>query len=190
MVTDYFKKDWVKSIDYGNCVTFREQMRYGQRMHRFRKFYIDNKDKLFGYLLRKSGNTHLAADLVQETFTRYLERYRNHEQSQALLYTIGRNLFNDEMRHNNRHILREVISQDTAADQEETYIAKEESSKILDCMQRLSENERDILALIVSSGLSYREIADIRQCTVTSIKVTVHRARKKLKELLQENTHG
>jgi len=165
-------------------------------MHRFRKFYSDNKDKLFGYLLRKSGNTHLAADLVQETFTRYLERYPNHEQSPALLYTIGRNLFNDEMRHNNRHILREEISrntiteQNTVADQEETYIAREGSNKILECMKRLSENERDILALIVSSGLSYQEIADIRQCTVTSIKVTVHRARKKLKELLQENTHG
>lgn len=159
-------------------------------MHRFRKFYIDNRDKLFGYLLRRSGNRHLAADLVQETFTRYLERYRNHEQSPALLYTIGRNLFYDEMRHNNRLVPGEEIGQVTVADQEEAYIAKEESSKIFAAMERLGEDERDILALVVSSGLSYQEIADIRQCSVANIKVKVHRARQKLKKLLQENTHG
>ncbi len=159
-------------------------------MHRFRKFYIDNRDKLFGYLLRRSGNRHLAADLVQETFTRYLERYRNHEQSPALLYTIGRNLFYDEMRQNNRLVPGEEIGQVTVADQEEAYIAKEESSKIFAAMERLGEDERDILALVVSSGLSYQEIADIRQCSVANIKVKVHRARQKLKKLLQENTHG
>ena len=36
--------------------------------------YTDNGDKLFGYLRRKTRNTHLAADMAQETFTRYLER--------------------------------------------------------------------------------------------------------------------
>jgi RNA polymerase sigma-70 factor (ECF subfamily) len=159
-------------------------------MHKFLKFYIDNRDKLFGYLLRKSGNKHLAADLVQETFTRYMERYRNQEQSPALLYTIGRNLFYDEMRHNNRLVSGEEISKDTVADQEEAYIAKEESSKIFAAMERLGEDERDILALVVSSGLGYQEIADIRQCSVANIKVKVHRARQKLKKLLQENTHG
>ncbi len=154
-------------------------------MHRFRQFYIDNKERLFGYLLRKSGNTNLAADIVQETFTRYLERYRrNNQQSPALLYTIGRNLFYDEMRHNNRYVSGEEISQDTGADQEETYIAKEESGKVLAAMAQLGDDERDILALVVSSGLCYQEIADIRQCTVANIKVKVHRARLKLKKLL------
>ena len=40
-----------------------------------RVFYNDHKDQLFGYILRKSGNYHLAADIMQESFARYLERY-------------------------------------------------------------------------------------------------------------------
>lgn len=159
-------------------------------MHRFRQFYIDNGNKLFGYLLRKSGNTALAADLVQESFTRYLERYRHREQSTALLFTIGRNLFYDQMRQNNRFVASEEIGQESVADQEETYIAKEESGKILAAMERLGDEERDVLALVVSSGLSYQDIADIRKCSVGNIKVKVHRARQKLKQLLQENNHG
>lgn len=159
-------------------------------MNTFRQFYIDNREKLFGYLLRKSGNSYLAADLVQETFTRYLERYRSHDKTPALLFTIGRNLFYDEMRYKNRLIPREEINQAAGADQEEAYIAKEESAKILAAMEHLGDDERDILALVVSSGLCYREIADIRQCSVANIKVKVHRARQKLKMVLQENSHG
>ncbi len=159
-------------------------------MNTFRQFYIDNREKLFGYLLRKSGNSHLAADLVQETFTRYLERYRTHDKTPALLFTIGRNLFYDEMRHKNRLVPREEISQAAGADQEEAYIAKEQSGIILAAMEHLGDDERDILALVVSSGLCYQEIADIRQCSVANIKVKVHRARQKLKTVLQETNHG
>ncbi len=154
-------------------------------MNKIRQFYTEYKDKLFGYLLRKTGNSALAADLVQETFTRYMEKYRKHEQSPALLFTIGRNLFYDEIR-NNRLIAREDIVQGTVADQEETYIARELANKILAAIAKLSDDERDILALVVSSALSYQEIAKIRKCSVANIKVKVHRARQKLKKLLQE----
>jgi len=154
-------------------------------MNKIRQFYIEYKDKLFGYLLRKTGNSVLAADLVQETFTRYMEKYREHEQSPALLFTIGRNLFYDEIR-NSRFIAREDIVQGMIADQEETYIAREQANKILAAMAKLGDDERDVLALVVSSVLSYQEIADIRKCSVANIKVKVHRARQKLKKLLQE----
>jgi RNA polymerase sigma-70 factor (ECF subfamily) len=155
-------------------------------MNRFRQFYTDYRDKLFGYLLRKTGNTHTAADLAQESFTLYMERYPNHEQSPALLFTIGRNLFYDQMRQGSRIIAHEDIVQGTVADQEETYIAREQAGKILAAIKQLGDEERDILALVVSSVLNYQEIADIRKCSVANIKVKVHRARLKLKKLLQE----
>jgi RNA polymerase sigma-70 factor (ECF subfamily) len=94
------------------------------------------------------------------------------------------------MRFNKRFVPEEEISQESAPGQEERYIAKEESDTILAALARLGDDERDILALIVSSGLCYQEIADIRQCSVANIKVKVHRARQKLKKLLQENNHG
>jgi RNA polymerase sigma factor (sigma-70 family) len=159
-------------------------------MNRFRQFYIDNGDKLFGYLLRKSGNVHLAADLAQETFTRYLERYRNSEYSPPLLFTMGRNLFYDHLRFNKRFVAEEENSLESVPGQEENYIAKEHSAQILAAMTRLDDDERDILALVVSSDLSYQEIADIRRCSVSVIKVKVHRARQKLKKLLLEDDHG
>lgn len=157
-------------------------------MNRFRKFYTDNGDKLFGYLLRKTGNAHLAADMAQETFTRYLERYRNREQSVALLFTIGRNIFYDHVRQQpSGEIKPDDLDCGLLSQPEESYIAKQKSVKIIKAMQQLGDEEQDILALIVSSSMRYQEIADLRKCTVANVKVMVHRARKKLKKLLQED---
>jgi RNA polymerase sigma-70 factor (ECF subfamily) len=159
-------------------------------MYRFKKFYTDNGDKLFGYLLRKTGNTYLAADLAQETFTRYLEQYRNGEQSVALLFTIGRNLFYDHVRQQPRGELKpDELDGNLLSQPEESYSAKQKTSKIIKAMQQLGDEERDILSLIVSSSMRYEEIAALRKCTVANVKVMVHRARKKLKKLLQEDCH-
>ncbi len=121
---------------------------------------------------------------MQESFTRYMERYSHWEKSVALLFTIGRNLLYDQ----GRRAGREVELQDETivgqGDEEDKYIQREESRHVLEAMQQLSEEDRDILALVVSSELSYQEIAVIRNCTVAVIKVRVHRARQKLRQLL------
>jgi len=49
----------------------------------------------------------------------------------------------------------------------------------------LKTDERDILALAISDGISYRDIASIAGISVENVKVKVHRTRLKLKEILQ-----
>ena len=52
-------------------------------------------------------------------------------------------------------------------------------------LQKLDDDERDILSLILSSDLSYREIATIAGISEANVKVKVHRARIKLKKMLE-----
>lgn len=159
-------------------------------MENFEQFYIDNRDKLFGYLLRKTGSVTQAADLVQESFTRYLERYRNNSQSPALLFTIGRNLFYDGIRLNKRFHAVGRHMEPMAEDQERRYLAGEETQRIHRALAQLDEEERDLLALVVNSDLRYREIAEICGCSESNMKVKVHRARKKLRRILEEYDNG
>ncbi|MCK4984749.1 MAG: sigma-70 family RNA polymerase sigma factor, partial [Desulfobacterales bacterium] len=56
--------------------------------------------------------------------------------------------------------------------------------QVIAAMQRLKDNERDILALAISDGLSYRDIASIVGISVENVKVKVHRTRLKLKKIL------
>lgn len=155
------------------------------RMDAFRTFYEENRERLFGYLLRKSGNSHLAADLVQESFARYLERYRSQELSAALLFTIARNIFYDHVRNQDKTTLAgEEGATDPHLGQEHLCIVREEARLVLAALQKLDEEDRDILSLVVSSDLAYSEIAIIRGCSEANIKVRVHRARQKLRQLL------
>lgn len=154
-------------------------------MEKFKTFYLENGGRLFHYLLRKSCSSHVANDLVQESFARYLEKYRNRELSLALLFTIGRNLFHDHVRLQKRDTALEVDPVEPASDQEKDYAVKEETGRVLEAIQQLSAEERDILALVVSSDLSYAEIAEMNHCSEANIKVKVHRARKKLRQLLR-----
>lgn len=156
-------------------------------MKKFRNFYNDHKDRLFGYLLRKSGNYHLAADIMQESFTRYLERYSEIEHNPALLFTIGRNLLLDHIRKNRTTISYEDEKYKSDIDQEHIYQIRAEAKQVLAALQRMDEEERDILSLLVSSGLSYREIAGITGNTESNIKIKIHRSRIKLKKILGES---
>ena len=56
-------------------VTLFNLIRYGFKVNTYSFFYKENKDRLYAYLLRMTGDRQLALDLVQESFTRYLGRY-------------------------------------------------------------------------------------------------------------------
>jgi len=152
----------------------------------FRDFYNDNRDRLFGYLLRRTGDYHLAADLSQESFTKYLERYSKQEPSVSLLFTIGRNLLYDNGRRQRPTIPYEEEQHRGGTDEESAFLVREESRRVLKAMQQLDPGETDILSLVVSSGLSYREIAEMTGTSEANIKVKIHRSRLKLRKILRK----
>jgi RNA polymerase sigma-70 factor (ECF subfamily) len=139
----------------------------------FRSFFRTQRKKLFGYLMRLTGNYQLASDIMQESFARYLEHYGPRTQNVSLLFTIARNLVWDNARKktNNKEL--------------EQLLVRESYRNVLSAMQKLKKGQRDLLALTVSSDLSYREIANILGISEANVKVKVHRARILLKKLLQ-----
>ena len=161
------------------------EKRYTTRVNSFRDFYNDNKDRLFGYLLRRTGDYHLAADISQESFTRYLERYSKREPSVSLLFTIGRNLLYDNGRRQRATIPFEEERHRSSTDEESAFLVHEESRRVLRALQQLDPEEADILSLAVSSGLSYRKIAELSGTSEANIKVKIHRSRLKLKKILR-----
>lgn len=154
------------------------------KVNRFREFYNDNKGRFFGYLLRRSGDYHLAADTMQESFAKYLERYGKKEPSVSLLFTIGRNLLNDNCRRQRTVVPFEEDQHQGIFDEESAYLVREESRRVLSAMQQLAPEDADILSLAVSSGLSYQEIAELTDISEANVKVKIHRSRVKLKKIL------
>jgi RNA polymerase sigma factor (sigma-70 family) len=165
-------------------VTFEPVKRLRGKVEILREFYNDNKDRFFGYLLRRTGDYELAADTLQESFARYLERYSKNEPSVSLLFTIGRNLLNDNFRSQRPTIPFEEDRHKGANDLESEFQVREEFRRVLKAIQQLDPEEADILSLVVTSGLSYRQIAKLTGTTEANIKVKIHRSRLKLKKIL------
>lgn len=49
-------------------------MKGGKRVPELEELYSGIKDKLYGYIMKLSGNGHIAEEIVQETFCRALEQ--------------------------------------------------------------------------------------------------------------------
>ncbi len=158
-------------------------------MSAFKTFYAEHRERFFAYLMRLTGDYHQAGDVMQESFTRYLERYGDERPEAALLYTIGRHLVFDETRKRRRWFSNPSGLEPTDDRQEQRLLVRDEYRHMLAAMQRLDPEERDLLALAVSRDLVYREIAAICGISEANVKVKIHRARVKLKHMLQAGHH-
>lgn len=154
-------------------------------MNTFRDFYNRQRRKFLAYLIRRSGDYHLACDIMQESFIRLYEKYTADNFTPQLLYTIGRNLAIDSLRkrRNNPSSLEDT---DQPVDSQEHYfMVRDEYRRVLAAMRHLEDDERDLLSLVVSSELPYRELAQITGTSEANVKVKIHRARKKLRAYLK-----
>ena len=150
-------------------------------------FYNKYKEKLFAYLMRYTGDCEISSDIMQESFTRYLERYRNQEYSSSLLYKIARNALMDLLRKQKRDVHNvDVEHEDRSRSVEASLLIQEEYRDVLEGLQRLGHNDREVISLVLNGDLSYREIASIVGISEANVKVRVHRARTRLRELLSK----
>ena len=154
-------------------------------MSDFRAFYREHRDRLFAYLMRSTGDYYLSGDILQESFTRYLEKYGEDGHHPALLYTIARNAVVDGYRRKGRETLLSDAQDHSRHNPETDMMVREDYRRVLAVMQELEPEERDILSLVVSSGLPYREVARIAGTSEGNVKVRVHRARVKLKKMMK-----
>lgn len=131
----------------------------------------------------------MSMDIMQESFLRCFDKYRNKTINSSLLYKIARNALIDFRRRDRRKDSLKKDVADQTADQENDFRVKEKYRKVLTAMKKLESDEREILALVLTEDMKYKEIASIMGINEGNVKVRVHRARLKLKELLQENRH-
>lgn len=151
-------------------------------MEEFGTFFKKQQEKLLSYLMRMTGDYHLSMDLMQESFTRYLEKYADSTRNVSLLYTIARNSFLDFKRKSGRLVSLDQDYEDNSVSQDYSFQIKQEYARVLTAMKNLEEDEREILALVLSGDLNYKEIAALTKTSEANVKVKVHRARIKIKK--------
>jgi RNA polymerase sigma factor (sigma-70 family) len=149
--------------------------RYAHDVHRFALFL--------------SGNEAAAEDLTAETFTRALlgRDDLRLDTVKAYLLAIARNLYRDACRRDWRQLpLDESLDRaDRAPGPEAAANDRERLRDVLEAMTRLPVAEREALVLAVDRELPYDQIAVLVGSSEAAVKVRVHRARLRLKSLLE-----
>ena len=132
-----------------------------------------------------------ADDLVQETLTRALtsiHQFRPGTSMKSWLFTIMRNTFYTKVRVETREApgAAECVSLRPAADATQEWSAR--GREMERAIQRLPEQQREVLMLIGVLGVSYEEAAAICGCAMGTVKSRLNRARIRLLEELGEAT--
>ena len=150
--------------------------------------YREYAQDVFRFAYYLSGNRALAEDITAETFARALtaaERIRTGT-VKAYLLRIARNVFLDAMRRDAR--LSAFSNEDTeVSDPAPGPEAVAESRLDLEltrhALASLSEGERAALLMSAVAGLSHEQIAAALDCSVPAVKLRIHRARLRLRQL-------
>lgn len=149
---------------------------------------------LVRYALSIMGDLESARDVAQETFIRYAREQRpeldeNPRHLEAWLFTVCRNRALDYHRKHSRIVPMPIA--DDRIDEEPTPAAALESrdtaASLLRLLDVLTPNQREVIRLKFQNDLSYKEIAEVTQLSVTNVGFLLHTGLKKLRALLQES---
>jgi RNA polymerase sigma-70 factor (ECF subfamily) len=154
----------------------------------FARVYDEHVWHIYGFLAYRVGDRHLAEDLTQATFERALRawgRFDSRRSSERTwLLTIARNLLIDHHRRD-RHRRTEEIDEHqapTVPGPEELIAAAPE---LTDALSRLSDREREVLALRYGADMTGPEIAELMDLNLANVQQIASRSLRKLRELLE-----
>ncbi len=161
----------------------------------YRDIYNQYYAKVRKFILAFVKDEWVADDLVQETFVRIqenLDSVKDPSRISSWIFRIAYNLCQDHFRQSTKSPTREGISQERMEiSKEAASIQKELEQRqmgqcVQDHMNLLPESLRTVLILYDIMDFSHQEIAEILGTTIENTKVRLHRARKRLRAILEE----
>ena len=157
----------------------------------FEKLVIRHKDHIIYFISRYTKNTDIAEDISQDVFVYLLlhkEQYDFKYSFKTYLYMIAKcralNYLKSEKKvlpitdYNNLYIENNDLEEIVYKNQKSNYIRK--------VINKLKPDYQAVICLASIEGFKYKEIAKIMGKNVGQVKVMLNRAKKKLKEKLEE----
>ncbi len=159
----------------------------------FRSMAKEFAPRLYRHAYRSLGDSHLAAEAVQETLVRVhrsLPDFRGECALGTWIYRIAVNTITSYRRRRHNHSISFVGTGDIQyiideeGDLEEAFDRKLECERLARCIAKLSPRESAAITLFYMDGYGYKEIASILETSVDCVGLLLHRGREHLRVLL------
>ena len=162
----------------------------------FEEEALPHLDAVYRFALRLTGSPADAEDLVQETFLRAFkswDHYTPGTRAKSWLFTICRNAFLRQRQQDTRR--GEVVQQASSPeaplflpayqdDPEGSFFSGLVDETILDHIDRIPAEFREVVLLSDLEGLSYHDIANVLDVPLGTVKSRLFRGRKLLQKEL------
>ena len=143
----------------------------------------EHADSVYRFILKNLRNSEDARDVVQSAFEKMWVTRASVDGSRckSFLFTVAYHQMIDHIRKGKQVILKDEVTEEGTVYNRQTQHTK----KILEmALARLNETQRSLVLLKDYEGYSYEEIGEITGLNASQVKVSLHRARKQLKNYL------
>lgn len=170
-------------------------------MSDFLKFYEEEREALYNFILGKVRHREEAEDVFSEAFIRAIRFEKQGgdvTHARGLIYKIARNLIIDRGRgqkkdpilisiHEEREENRPIDVPDSLPLADELFDKEIAVAEIKSILSRLREESKEIIELRYFQQLEIGEIAEILEKSEGAVRVQIHRATNELRDLFQSN---
>jgi len=168
----------------------------------FERIYQLHSRRVYALCLRMVGNPTEAEDLAQEAFLRVFRKihtFRGESAFSTWLHRLVLNVVLMQLRKNK--FAGASLDEMTETDEEKAAPGREvggpdlllagliDRVNLQRAVEQLSPAHKIVFVLHYIQGYKHHEIAEMMNCSVASSKGYLHRARKRLRDLLQESLH-
>lgn len=156
------------------------------------------KKNVFNYVLRMTNNSDLSEDLVQNIFIKLYENLDNIKNKNSILFWLFKTTRNEvytHFRNSSRkpefHVkdINEIELQ-TAMDIESEFELKEMKELLLNELDKLPLDQKEIFIMREYSGLSYKEISSLLEIDINLVKSRLYKTRQKLMKIFHTKSNS
>jgi RNA polymerase sigma-70 factor (ECF subfamily) len=140
------------------------------------------------FISRLSENAETAEDIFQDTWLTVIRRIYSLKKIDAFstwLYRIARNKVYQQLRR--KKMLSTIDDNITVPNStEDDIFSPEDAAKIHRCLRKLIPEYREVLMLRFLEQMSYKQISEIINCSLGTVKSRIHYAKIELKKEMEK----
>lgn len=146
--------------------------------------FVTHRQELLAWLTHRVRDAHVAQDLVQELFVRFIEAAALHpvQDARAYLFQMARNLLADQARQQEARKTSSVAPeelihvQDGAPGPDQSLAGRQRLRQLAAALQELPALTQRIFVLVRVEDLSYQQVADTLAISTSSVQKHLARA--------------
>jgi RNA polymerase sigma factor (sigma-70 family) len=160
------------------------------RAHKFERIYAEHRDRLFAFLVYRTGDRALAEDLVGDVFERALRAHARFDPRRGSettwLYAIALNRLRDHYRRaqvERSALERFLVDEPVGIDPPDDHLA--DRDLVMRSLQLLGQQDREIVSLRFGADLTAPQIAKVTNQPLTTVEGRLYRALRRLRTALE-----